>query len=89
MCLAQQSAKLLQTLGTWRYLWGRVMERIPHNQRKWLGVAKNVPDIEYLSRRIIEVAVSPKACSSRYLQRVPSCGTREIHEFIRDYISTT
>lgn len=89
MSLAQQSGKLLQSLGTWRYLWGRAMEKIPNDHRKWLGVAKNIPDIEYLSRRIIEVAVSPQSGSSRYLQRVPSYGAREIHEFIRDFISKT
>lgn len=65
------------------------MDKIPTNHRKWLGVAKNVPDLEHLSRRIIEVAASPEAGSSRYLQRVPSYGSREIHEFIRDFVSKT
>jgi hypothetical protein len=63
------------------------MEKIPDAHRKWLGVTKNVPDIEYLSRRIIEVSISSEASCSRYLQRIPSCGAREIHEFIRCFVS--
>ena len=89
MFLSQQSEKLLQALRTWRYLWGRAMGKIPDSHRKWLGIAKNIPNIEYLSRRIVEVAISPEATSSRYLQRVPSYGSREIHDFIRDFMSKT
>lgn len=85
MFLSLQPEKLLQALGTWRYLWGRAIDKIPNNHLKWLGIAKNVPNIEYLSRRIIEVAISPEATSSQYLQRVPSYSSREIHEFIRDF----
>ncbi|KAI0409645.1 hypothetical protein F4802DRAFT_604323 [Xylaria palmicola] len=88
MSLARQSEKMLQAFRMWRYLWERAIDNCPETQRKWLGVAKNLPDIEYLSRRIIEVSVGPAAVSSRYLQRVPSYGAREIHEFIRDLIST-
>ncbi|KAI1880220.1 hypothetical protein JX265_001841 [Neoarthrinium moseri] len=87
MFLKQQSDKLLQTLDIWRHLWERALERIPNDHRKWLGVAKNVPDIEYLSRRVIEISASPEASSSRYLQRLPSRGARDIHEFIKDFIS--
>ncbi|PKS06213.1 hypothetical protein jhhlp_006959 [Lomentospora prolificans] len=89
MFLAQQSKKLLQTLSTWRDLWERAMEKVPESHSRWLGVAKNAPDIEYLSRRIIEVAISPEAGSSRYLERVPSYCARDVHEFIRAFISKT
>jgi len=89
MSLAQQSEKLLQTLETWRYLWGRAVAKIPSDHQKWLGVAKNVPNVEYLSRRIIEVAVTPEARSSRYLQRMPSHHVRELHEFIERFIART
>jgi hypothetical protein len=65
------------------------MERIPIFQRKWLGVSKHAPDLEHLTKRIIEVAVSPEASSSQYLQRVPSCSPREMHEFIREFILKT
>ncbi|KAH9886876.1 hypothetical protein F4778DRAFT_443364 [Xylariomycetidae sp. FL2044] len=87
MSLDQQSEKLIRALKTWRLLWGQAMEKMPNHQHKWLGVTKNLPDIEILTRRIIEVAVGPDASSSRYLQRVQSCGSREIHEFIRRFIS--
>jgi len=65
------------------------MERIPISQCKWLGVSKHVPDLEHLTKRIIEVAVSPEASSSRYLQRVPSCSAREMHKFIQEFILKT
>ncbi|KAL9063074.1 MAG: hypothetical protein Q9157_008439 [Trypethelium eluteriae] len=84
-----QSSKLLQTFSVWRQLWDRAMEKIPDNHRNWLGVARYVPGMEYLSRRVIEVAVSQEATSSKYLQRIPSHGTREIHEFIRDFVAKT
>ncbi|KAI1813823.1 hypothetical protein GGS20DRAFT_453309 [Poronia punctata] len=89
MFLPQQSQKLLQALEYWRHLWARCMEAIPPDQRKWLGVSKYVSGLEYLTRRIIEVSASPQARSSPYLRRIPSCGTREIHQFIRDYILNT
>lgn len=85
MCLPQQSKKLLHTLHTWRDLWRRALEQLPRNHLKYLGIAKTIPDIEYLSRRIIEVAVSSDGASSRYLQRVPSYISREIHSFILDF----
>ncbi|KAI1176690.1 hypothetical protein F4777DRAFT_577799 [Nemania sp. FL0916] len=88
MFLARESDRLLQTLGAWRRLWERAVEKCPESQRKWLGVAKNLPDIEYLSRRIVEVSVGPEADSSRYLHRIPSCDAGAIHEFIRDFISS-
>lgn len=87
MFLAEQSGKLLEKLGTWRDHWMRAMQKSSNDDHKWLGVAKNVPDLEYLSRRIIEVAVSPEAGLSSYLHRIPSTDTRELHEFIHDFIS--
>jgi hypothetical protein len=81
-----QLSKLLEALSTWRDRWDRAMERIPDNHRTWLGVVRDVPCLEYLSRRVLEVSVSleAEAASSRYLQRIPSYGMRELHEFIRD-----
>lgn len=39
-------------------------------------------------RRIVEVAVdgTEASAASRYLQRVPSCSMREIHEFMRTFV---
>jgi hypothetical protein len=86
MTLAQQSSGLLRAFDTWQLLWRKALEQLADDDRKWLGVANNVSDLECLTRRIIEVAVGPHASSSRYLQRVPSFGTREIHEFMRDFV---
>ncbi|KAF2717113.1 hypothetical protein K431DRAFT_341588 [Polychaeton citri CBS 116435] len=87
MNFTQQSSTLLRALNTWRGLWCQAIEQLAHEDRKWLGVAKNVSDLEYLTQRIIEVAAGSEAASSRYLQRVPSLGTREIHEFMQMFVS--
>lgn len=88
MCLAEQADKLLRALGMWSRLWRRELERTSDENLKWLGVAKNLHAIELLSRRIIQVAVSPEAGTCRYLQRVPSHGARaDLNEFIRKFIS--
>lgn len=88
MCLTQQSEKLLQALDTWRRLWDDAIEDLAEADRIWLGVAKHVSDLELLTRRIIQVAVTkaPASFTSEYLQRIPSCGMREIHEFMREFV---
>ena len=87
MNLDRQSQDLLNALETWQKLWSEVLEQLADDDRKWLGVANNVSDLAHLTRRIIEVAAGPQAASSRYLQRVPSFGTRELHEFMREFVS--
>ena len=87
MTLTKQSTNFLHALDIWQQLWRKALEQLADDDRKWLGVANNVSDLETLTRRIIEVAVGPHAASSRYLQRVPSFGTREIHEFMREFVS--
>ena len=90
MCLEQQSQKLLQALSKWGCLWERAIGKIPVDLRKWLGVSKNVSDLAHISRRIVEVAISPEAESCRYLQRVPTLGARgEMYEFMRKFASQT
>jgi hypothetical protein len=87
MTLKKQSTNFLYALDTWQQLWRKALKQLTDDDRKWLGVANNVSDLESLTRRIIEVAVGPYAASSRYLRRVPSFGTREIHEFMREFVS--
>ena len=86
MALAQQSQSLLRALDTWQHLWGRALEQLADEDRKWLGVANHVSDLAHLTRRIIQIAIGPQAASSRYLQRIPSPGTRELHEFMRVFV---
>lgn len=87
MSLKQQSSHLLLALDTWRQLWHSTMEQLADHARKWLGVAQHIADLEYLMRRTIEVAVGPEASNSKYLQRIPSVGTGEIHEFMQNFVS--
>jgi hypothetical protein len=88
MSLVQQSGRLLAALDTWRYLWNETIEKLAENERAWLGVARHISDLERLTRRIIEVAAPGSRASdtSRYLQRIPSCGMREIHEFMQEFV---
>jgi hypothetical protein len=86
MALAKQASSLLHALDMWQELWRRVLEQLADDDRKWLGVANNVSDLAHLTRRIIEVAIGPQAASSRYLQRIPSFGTKEVHEFLRVFV---
>lgn len=87
MLFPQPTAKFLQALNTWRSLWHKTIDRLADGERKWLGVANHVSDLEHLTRRIIEVADGPQAKDSRYLQRIPSFGTRDIHEFMKAFVS--
>lgn len=87
MNLVRQSKRLLHALETWQKLWCEALEQLADDDRKWLGVANNVSDLAHLTRRIIEVAAGPQATSSRYLQRIPSFGTRDLHEFMRVFVS--
>ncbi|KAK7965855.1 uncharacterized protein PG986_000132 [Apiospora aurea] len=87
MSLPQQSKGLLHTLSTWRCLWERALDKVPKTHLRYVGIARNISEIEYLSRRIIEVAASSEGSASRYLQRVPSYSSEDIHEFIRDFTS--
>jgi hypothetical protein len=86
MSLQQQSTKLLQALDVWRHLWDETIGKLADSDRKWLGVAQHVSDLEHLMRRIVEVASGPQASASKYLQRIPPIGTKEIHEFIQDFV---
>ena len=87
MNLPRQSKGLLHSLETWQKLWSDALERLADDDRKWLGVANNVSELAHLTRRIIVVAAGPQAASSRYLQRIPSYRTRELHEFMRVFVS--
>lgn len=87
MTLVQQSQPLLHALDTWQHFWNKALEQLADEDRKWLGVANNVSDLAHLTRRVIEVAVGPQADSSRYLQRIPSLGTKELHQFMREFVS--
>jgi hypothetical protein len=84
MGLPGQSAKLLQALDVWHRLWTNAMSKLPEDDQKWLGVTRHVPDIGSLSRRIIEIAGTN--AQSPYLQRIPSYGATQLHEFIRDFV---
>ncbi|TLD21078.1 hypothetical protein PspLS_09275 [Pyricularia sp. CBS 133598] len=86
MALPQQSINLLQALSRWKHLWERALERTSPHYRQYLGMAKNIPAIEHLSRRIVQVATGPRAGSSRYLERVPSYGAKELHSFMQDFM---
>ncbi|KAI6360762.1 hypothetical protein MCOR25_006648 [Pyricularia grisea] len=87
MLLPQQSGTLLQALSKWKHLWERALDITSPQYKQYLGMAKNIPAIEHLSRRIVQVASSPEAGSSRYLERVPSYGAKELHSFMKDFMS--
>lgn len=85
LSLSQQSPALLGALATWRQLWNSTISKLADADRKSLGVAQHVSDLEHLMRTTIEVAIGPEAQTSKYLQRIPSVGTGEIHEFMRNF----
>ncbi|TLS28030.1 hypothetical protein PpBr36_02020, partial [Pyricularia pennisetigena] len=71
LSLPRQSTTLLQALTKWKRLWERALGRTSPHCRKYLGMANNIPAIEQLSRRIVQIATRPQTGSSRYLERVP------------------
>lgn len=76
---------LLRALDRWDCLWNAAMNLIPINQRKWLGIAINAPELSILARRIIEVNMTKEAKESRYLRRVIGYDFVDLHQFIRQY----
>jgi hypothetical protein len=86
MNLKLQSPSLLRALDIWQELWRNAVARLAEDDRKWLGVAHNIPDLAALTKLNIQVAIGPEAASSKYLQRIPSSGTKEIHEFMREFV---
>ncbi|KAK4496026.1 hypothetical protein PRZ48_013295 [Zasmidium cellare] len=87
MTLVEQSSRILKALSTWRSLWVNAISSLSDRDRQQVGVAKHVYELECLTKRIVEVAISPEAASSPYLRRIPSSGERIVHEFIRDHVS--
>lgn len=52
------------------------------------SMTNHAPELIRLTERIMEVASRPGAEEeSRYMRTIPSYGTTEIHEFIKQYLS--
>ncbi|CAG9975985.1 unnamed protein product, partial [Clonostachys byssicola] len=77
------SAAIFRALDRWEYLWDIAIKRMPEDQRKWLGVARNSPGLIWVSRQILKVGQTDEAKRWRYFQRIPSYTTADIFEFAR------
>ncbi|KAF4995559.1 hypothetical protein FDECE_12758 [Fusarium decemcellulare] len=76
---------LLRAIDRWSLLWAAAYERIPVDERKWIGLARYAPELAVLSRRIIQVTGTEGGKESRYLQGTASYNTADLHQFIRQY----
>ncbi|KAL5595152.1 hypothetical protein FOVSG1_008841 [Fusarium oxysporum f. sp. vasinfectum] len=79
------SKMLLCALDRWDSLWADAYERIPKDERKWLGIGKHTPEVMALSRRTIELIESGEAKESAYLQDIAFYDMAVFHEFVQKY----
>ncbi|TXC10779.1 hypothetical protein FocTR4_00007478 [Fusarium oxysporum f. sp. cubense] len=70
---------------SWDSLWADAYERIPKDERKWLGIGKHTPEVMALSRRTIELIESGEAKESAYLQDIAFYDMAVFHEFVQKY----
>lgn len=76
------SSVLLRALDRWESLWYVASNRIPPDQRSWLGVAKYSPEFALISRRIVEVSNTEEGRRSKYLQ----CTAEYDLHFFREFL---
>ncbi|KAB5515474.1 fungal-specific transcription factor domain-containing protein [Coniochaeta sp. 2T2.1] len=79
---------LLRALDRWRSLWSNAIDRVPADQRPWLGLVRYAPEIAWLSRRILETGVAGQGADSVYLRRVSTYDLADFHQFIKLYGGT-
>ncbi|QGI61032.1 hypothetical protein CEK26_005002 [Fusarium fujikuroi] len=79
------SKMLLRALDRWDSLWMDAYQRIPKDERKWLGTKKHTAEVIAFSRRTIEVIQSGEAKDSAYLQEIGCYDTAVFHEFVQKY----
>ncbi|KAB5569952.1 fungal-specific transcription factor domain-containing protein [Coniochaeta sp. 2T2.1] len=79
---------LLRALDRWRSLWSSAIDRVPADQRPWLGLVRHAPEIAWLSRRILETGVTGQGADSIYLRRVTTYDLADFHQFIKRYGGT-
>ncbi|KAF5611119.1 uncharacterized protein FSUBG_2663 [Fusarium subglutinans] len=74
---------------TWDSLWADAYERIPRDERKWLGIKKHTAEVMALSRRTIEIIESGEAKDSAYLQDIGTYDTAVFHDFVQKFGQTS
>ncbi|EXK87924.1 hypothetical protein FOQG_08785 [Fusarium oxysporum f. sp. raphani 54005] len=79
------SKMLLRALDRWDSLWMDAFERIPEDERRWLGIGKHTPEVMALSRRTIELIESGEAKNTAYLQDIACYDTAVFHDFVQKY----
>lgn len=76
---------VLRALDRWDSLWTNAYERIPADERRWLGIVRHCYELIALSRRMIELSGTEEAEKSAYLQCVATYDTAVFHEFVQKY----
>ncbi|KAF4454962.1 hypothetical protein F53441_2619 [Fusarium austroafricanum] len=76
---------LLRALDRWDSLWPDAYERIPEDDRRWLGIAKHTPEVIAISRRAIKLIGTEEAKTSAYLQGIATYDTAVFHEFVQQF----
>lgn len=83
------SKMLLRAMDRWDSLWRDAYQRIPKDEKKWLGIKKHSAEVMALSRRTIEIIQSGEAKDSAYLQDIGTYNMAVFHEFVQKYGQTS
>jgi hypothetical protein len=76
---------LFNALDRWDSLWAHALERVPVEERRWLGIVRHSFELVALSRRTIELCGTGEAKDSAYLQGIATYDTAVFHGFIQKY----
>ncbi|KAH6959203.1 hypothetical protein DER45DRAFT_613711 [Fusarium avenaceum] len=76
---------LFSAFDRWDSLWAHAFERVPVEERRWLGIVRHSPEMVVLSRRMTELCSTEEAKNSAYLQGVVTYDTAVFHDFIQKY----
>ncbi|RFN47901.1 hypothetical protein FIE12Z_7846 [Fusarium flagelliforme] len=79
------TSMVLRALDRWDSLWTKAFERIPVDERRWLGIVRHSAEVIALSRRMIELSGTEEAEKSAYLQCVATYDTAVFHDFVQKY----
>jgi hypothetical protein len=76
---------LFNAFDRWDSLWAHAFERVPVEERRWLGIVRHSPEMIALFRRMTELCSTEGAKNSAYLQGVATYDTAVFHDFIQKY----
>lgn len=81
------NAVLIRALERWTALWKNATGGRNKSGRRGVGNVGHVPELAWLTTKILQVSGTKEAQTSSYFQGIARDDTRDLHEFIRSHVS--